>query len=482
MSKPSKLIDWSKEDGASRKPKRLHLEEDEADHLYHCPIVNCDHDGFSTQRGCRKHVKNKHCWFYYFDEKPSEDENAVSSQQDESDQAASSPKDQPTKRHVPSFDTTTVIGKDFETWLMSTGGGCKSKQQSQQIVRRAFKYLKFCCEDEDETLSWDIVDFSLSSPNFLFKFVDTMQTDWGLGHAGRVAYLDAISELIDFRKIHRTCSDMVLRNLASTEVYLKRARKTVSKMMRLQWTSDLDIETLESKGHWASMDELLHVVTYHLPRYETVTKVCRESPSEATPTDLTFATKFVAVYLFIKVKGSRPMTYQYLTVDMVETAKNNGGFIDQKKFKTAARYGFDSLYLSDTSLQVLNTYITHVRPLLKPTCDFLLVTRNGDQHSKIGKLMTKMVFDATGKYIHPTRYRQIVETASQQQLNSEEQETISEDQKHSSVVAKVHYQKRRSREVATKAHECLKKLHGEKGSQVDGDVSSRSNTYFTLFF
>ncbi|KAK3734486.1 hypothetical protein QZH41_000093 [Actinostola sp. cb2023] len=236
---------------------------------------------------------------------------------------------------------------------------------------------------------------------------------------------------------------------------------------------DLDIDTLESKGHWATLDELLHVVTYHLPRYETVTKVCKERPNKATPSDLSFATKFVAVYLFIKVKGSRPMTYQYLTVDMIEAAKGNEGFIDQKKFKTTARFGFDSLYLSDTSMHVLDAYISYIRPLLKPTCDYVLVTKKGGQHSKIGQLMSKMVFDATGKFIHPTRYRQIVETASHEQLTSSEQEMITEDQKHSSVVAKVHYQKRRSRDVATKAHACLKKLQGEKGSQLDGDVCSR---------
>ena len=48
-----------------------------------------------------------------------------------------------------------------------------------------------------------------------------------------------------------------------------------------------------------------------------------------------------------------------------------------------------------------------------------------------------------------------------------------EDQKHSSAVAKVHYQKRRSREVAVKAHECLQKLQGNKGSEVDEDVKAR---------
>ena len=87
--------------------------------------------------------------------------------------------------------------------------------------------------------------------------------------------------------------------------------------------------------------------------------------------------------------------------------------------------------------------------------------------------MSKLVFDAIGKYIHPTRYRQIVETQSLNQLTSKEQRILSEDQKHSSAVAKVHYQKQRSREVAVMAHECLQKLQGTKGSDVDKEVHTR---------
>ena len=82
-----------------------------------------------------------------------------------------------------------------------------------------------------------------------------------------MGYVDAISELIDFRKVNGA-SDAVLRKLSVTELYHKRARKTVAKMMRLQWTQDLDIETLEAKGHWATMEELLEVVTFHFPPYE----------------------------------------------------------------------------------------------------------------------------------------------------------------------------------------------------------------------
>ena len=44
---------------------------------------------------------------------------------------------------------------------------------------------------------------------------------------------------------------------------------------------------------------------------------------------------------------------KFLTVDMVKTAKANEGFIDQKKFETASMYGFDSLILTDESMQVL---------------------------------------------------------------------------------------------------------------------------------
>ena len=145
------------------------------------------------------------------------------------------------------------------------------------------------------------MDFSLCSLNLLFKFVDTMQDDWNLGHAGRIGYLDAIAELVDYRKVNGA-SESVLRGLASTEIYLKKVRKTVSKMMRLQWTRELDIDALEAKGHWATLEELLEVMR----RYESILISCKEKPGAILPIDLYFATKSLAVYLFIKVKGSRP--------------------------------------------------------------------------------------------------------------------------------------------------------------------------------
>ena len=136
-----------------------------------------------------------------------------------------------------------------------------------------------------------------------------------------------------------------------------------------------------------------------MPRYENVLKACKDKLGTVSPLELSFATKFLAVYLFIKVKVSLPMSYQYLSVEMVRSAKNNDGFVDQKMFKTAGKYGFASLFLTDTSMQVLDGYIDHIRPNLKPTCDYVSVTRNGGQHNKLGEMMSKLVFDAIGKYV-----------------------------------------------------------------------------------
>ena len=135
MSERGKEVNWSKLPNASPKPKRLHLEEDDCDGLFHCPVQSCNHDGFTTQRGCRKHIKNKHRWYYYFDEKP--DSAQVKSLHDQENKNEATDQKIPGKiRTVASFDTTRDIAKNFLSWLTGSGGGCKSDRQAQQIVSK----------------------------------------------------------------------------------------------------------------------------------------------------------------------------------------------------------------------------------------------------------------------------------------------------------------------------------------------------------
>ena len=264
--------------------------------------------------------------------------------------------------------------------------------------------------------------------------------------------------MIDFRKFEGATQSSA-RSFSLTEVCIHRGKRTLSKRKRYEWTKVLDIDNLEAMNSWATLEELQRVVPFHYPRYNELLQRCKKYPiSYIAPGELTFCTRFVAVYLFIKVKGSRPMTYQYLTVPMFNNSKKNGGFVDQTELKTAIHYNFDSLLFDNSSTEIVDDYITFVRALLHPDCDYVLVTRNGTQYSKLSDLMSKLVFAAIGKYIHPTRYRQIVETESVQKLFPGEQDILSRDHKHSSQVARTHYQKLSSREIAEKTKYCFGKL------------------------
>ena len=82
-----------------------------------------------------------------------------------------------------------------------------------------------------------MIEFSLCSRSLLFKFIICLQEKCKLGHGERLGYLDAISELIDFRKVNGT-SGGVLRKLSAMELYIKRECKTMGKIVRLQWMSN----------------------------------------------------------------------------------------------------------------------------------------------------------------------------------------------------------------------------------------------------
>ena len=114
------------------------------------------------------------------------------------------------------------------------------------------------------------------------------------------------------------------------------------------------------------------------------------------------------------------MTYQFLTVDMFEEDKKNNGYIDQRLFKTADKYVFDSIVLDNTCIAILDGYVKYIRPLLQPSCSYLLIDRNGKQFCKLTDSFSILVFEVIGKYVNPTRYRQIIETESVNNLELDE--------------------------------------------------------------
>ena len=454
-------MDWSKVDGARQQKRTLILRESK-DKTYTCPVKCCENRTFFSKRGCRKHVDTKHRWYYYFDEKPSERLIEQGIKQQQSSPGASKFGDGLKKRadttKMPYYSISSGIGKKYIDWLCAVCGGGMLESQATQNGIRVMKFLKHCSEDDEDELSEEHIDYCIGSAQHICKFIEHIGKEWGLGSSAQFGYLQAITDLIDFRK-SSGLSATVLGNLAVSEVYINRGKRALARRKLTEWSKNLSVEVLAATNQWATMDEMEKVIPYHLPRYKVTLSNCKGYPmTSVTAADLSFATRFVAVYLFTRVKGSRPMTYQYLTIGMMEKAKENGGFVDQTEFKTAQQYSFDSLIFDETSTRIVDDYIMHIRPLLNPQCDYVLVTRSGTQIKNFSILMSKIVFAAIGKYVHPTRYRQILETESSRKLSVEEQDMVSRDQKHSSQVARTYYQKRSSREIATHARRAVKKL------------------------
>ena len=365
----------------------------------------------------------------------------------------------------------TIFAQTFFEWLTSIAGGGRSKSQADQIISRIHKFL--CVSNEDlihDDIKDSDIDFSTGSTENISHFMETMETEWKLGNSGQISYMHTLIDLMDFRKFQGVSSS-VLQNFAVVEMFIKRARWCITKKMRVRFSTELDLETLEWKGHWATIKELQQVIPYHLQKYKKVIELCKsDMTSSVSCSDLTFATRFIATFLFLRVKGTQPMTYQFLTVHMFEDGKKNDGYIDERLFKTADRYVFDSIILNNTCIAILDGYVKYIQTVLQPSCSYLLTNRNGKQFCKLTDSI--LVFEAIGKYVNPTRYRQTIETESFNNLELDECTWISEDQKHSSQVAKTYYQKKRSREVALHGQTCLKKLCGEEEIKMEEELQS----------
>ena len=454
MRKNFLSVNWKVIDGAARQKKMLRLRPD-GDGQFSCPVENCMHNGFRSARGLRKHIDITHAWYYYFDKVPTVNRDQI--------------QNDPTKirgkcitRNVPSFSVTEGIGADFHKWLQAPLGGGKNSREATQIAKRGMKFLLHVMGDDflADSQAWaDYIDCAIGSPSAVIKFMETITKEWSMSSSGALNYVKSICDLADFRK-SQGVSDAVLRAFSVTDVYLRRGKENLQKKKVMEYGRNLDLESLIIKDSWSSLEEMEKVIPFHAEHYAEVYQKCADSSGEVTINDLAFASHFVATYLFLRVKCSRPRTFQYLTVDMVDKARTNGGFVNQTEFKTATTYMFDTLILNDEIFKILDMYISTIRPRMFPKCEFVLVSNTGRQYNSFTSAMTILVKQAIGKYVHPTRLRQIVETTSSERLSQEEQLTVSADQKHNSTVAHRSYKKRLSREVATKGRECMDKMLG----------------------
>lgn len=459
-------VNWRVFDGAARQKRALRLRPDD-DGVYICPIEDCLHTGFKSARGLRKHIDTRHDWYYFFDTRPEV-------KREEVEQDPSKERQKCFTQNIPSFSITEGLGLDFLKWLQAPLGGGKNPREATQTAKRGMKFLLHVIGEDmvaDNQAYADYIDCAVGSATAVIQFLETITTSWSMSSSGALNYLRSISDLVDFRK-SQGVSDNVLRALSVTEVYLRRGKSNLQKKKVVEYSRNLDLESLIAKDSWCSLEDMQKVIPFHAPRYKDVHERCKSGSTDVTVSDLAFASRFVATYLFLRVKCSRPRTFQFLTMGMVERSRTNGGYVDQTEFKTASKYIFDTLIIDSEVLQVLDMYTQYIRPRMQPKCEYLVISNTGNQYNSFTTAMTVLVKQAIGKYVHPTRLRQIVESSSQDLLTPEEQQIVSSDQKHSSYVAQRSYLKRLSRDVASKGKECIGKMLGPKGAQASTELAS----------
>ena len=453
MPKRVLCVDWSALSGAAVKRRRLSLIADN-DGNFQCPVSLCLHGGFKSKRGLTKHISNKHEWYYYHDMQPIFQRGDVKVKEQK--------KLKPSTHKIPAFSIEKGCGKDFVSWLQSIWGGSKSLKDAKQVSTRCMKFLMSALGDgETQSLAYEeYIDCCLGSPSILMKFIQLIIDSWGLQPSAVLSYLRGIKELCDFRKANGV-SDSVLRLFAVTEVYIRKSIVTMQRKRQMEYNRNYDMEQLIARDSWCTLAEIEKVVPFHSPKYLNLVKKARLKQEVLTISEIVYCTRFLATYLFLRVKCTRPQSIQFLSTDMIKNAHTTG-FVDQTQFKTSNEYIFDSLTFTPDSLVVIDSYINHIRPLCSPKsdCEYVLVSSKGTQLQNVGECMSLTVQTAIGKFINPTRYRQIIETESDDKLTPKQQATITLDQRHTSAVAKRYYVKKSSRQTSLAGAEIMAELTG----------------------
>ena len=110
-------------------------------------------------------MHSEHPWYFYFDNKPQDEvqEKRITGQDTT---VKYIPKKRADTTKKPHFPIQGEICEDLINWLCAACGG-------------VMKFLKYCCEDDDDELSEDFVDYCLRSRNLITKFIEHIGNYFG---------------------------------------------------------------------------------------------------------------------------------------------------------------------------------------------------------------------------------------------------------------------------------------------------------------
>ena len=144
------------------------------------------------------------------------------------------------------------------------------------------------------------MDCCLGSPGIVINFFKVITEEWKLSSSASLNYMKSISDLMDFRKANGVGDD-VLRAFTVSEVYIRRGRENLARKKWIEYSRNLDLEQLICRQSWASVEEMEKVIPFHSPRYEYVLKLCKDASKSPSISELAFASRFIATFLFLRL-------------------------------------------------------------------------------------------------------------------------------------------------------------------------------------
>lgn len=353
---------------------------------------------------------------------------------------------------------------NFHKFLLHAEGGALSEEQALIHVRQVHKVLEhldpggndLACLERNQSLDvWD-------------KFASPMMQSKALTGNTMKLYIRSLEMFIKFIR-----SDLFVKIPLPSEQKFK-IEKLLERLPN--YRSTIHRRTASQSTTRKVEETFSRLTTDDLQDLEKTEqgKSAIKLIGQATEGHVLDMTEFATVrdYLLVTVlieNGSRPGPLETAKVSrferatFVESEEKYTILVDEQK--TTRHQGPAELTVDKRIYSYLKIFVNYIRPAFVDSAaeDALFINKNGRQFQKgtIGKRVPEFFKKAgirTDIRVTPTRVRKFYETASNQSLNTTDQQLVADHLKHQIKTARQNYVEKVNAVKATKAHGVLRSL------------------------
>lgn len=338
---------------------------------------------------------------------------------------------------------TSTLSKQYESFLISSGfktylrkniGGSMSEKVAKQTIRQESIYLAWfqenfplTSENKDYYLCLDLPSklfyIFMKHPISIAKFLSYLEDS--KNSKPMTCYNYIISNTHTLNWLYVDYYD-VLDSLGWTRSFngepyhalARRLRSMYRKSNKVRVQALGNIDQLIKEGRWpvGGLPELQHAVDTRLEWAQELASNLQASVIPLTRTDYIEYVRLLCSSFYTSAHQGRQLALSNMTYKDLRRLRKKQR-IRSTKFKTAAVYGYQTISVMKSSLELLTMYIDVVRPKLlqlynleaNPSSPGLL-NFDGVSALDVGRRVTEFYSDHLGLHITTTAIRSIVET------------------------------------------------------------------------